>query len=273
MYVERFEDVTDPRLGRHIKHDPRSLAFAHPAVEVGTIRSVLWERRSPILNQGNLGSCTGNALTGILGTDSLGRTGQTSVTVKGDPKGVFAPGTYVLDEAFAVKAYELNTKLDDYAGTYPPSDTGSNGLAAAKTGQALGLLSGYTHGFSIEALQAALQSGPVMWGTLWLKSMFNVDAKGCVVVDRNSAQAGGHELVISGYNVEHDVYTVQNSWGIEWGVNGLAYVSGADMAWLLSQRGDITVPQYATVAPSAADPDATFLAAVVAWLKAKGYSV
>jgi hypothetical protein len=197
--------------------------------------------------------------------------------VKADSKGVFKAGTYQLDEAFAVKAYSLNTRLDSYSGQYPPNDTGSDGLAAASTGKALGLFSGYTHGFTIGALQSALQTGPVLWGTVWLNSMFETDENGFLKVDRNSAEAGGHELVISGYDVADDVYEIQNSWGTSWGVDGYAYVKGADMAWLLAQDGDITVPAYAVVpAPvpplpaPVSDADKVLAQAMVTWLKAKG---
>jgi hypothetical protein len=254
-------------------HDPRSLDYAHGVLPASAIQSVSWQRRAPILDQGNLGSCTGNALTGVLGTDSKGRTAPTSVTVKADGKGVFAAGTYALDEGFAVKAYSLNTRLDSFSGTYPPTDTGSNGLSAAKTGVSLGLLSGYTHGFSIAALQSALQSGPVLWGTLWLNSMFTTDSDGILKVDKSSGSAGGHELVISGYDTASDLYEIQNSWGTSWGIDGYAYVKGADMAYLLSQDGDITVPAYAAapVPAPVADADQVLYAAFTSWSTAKGY--
>lgn len=278
MHVRRFINPADARLGRHVRHDPRSLAYAFGSLPQSAIQSVSWQRRIPILDQANLGSCTGNALVGVLGTDSKGRTATESVTVKADGKGVFTAGTYALDEAFAVKAYSLNTLLDTYRGNYPPTDTGSDGLAAASTGKALGLLKGYRHAFTVDALRSALQAGPVLWGTVWLRSMFGTDADGFIKVDRTSGEAGGHELVISGYDVAEDVYEVQNSWGTSWGVDGFAYVHGADMAWLLSQDGDITVPEYAPApapvpvpTPQPADADQALYAALTTWAKAKGY--
>lgn len=275
MFQSRYE-ATDTRLGRHVRHDPRSLDYAVPELPETAVQSVLWERRIPILDQGQLGSCTGNALTGVLGTDSNGRIATDSVTVKADTYGVFAAGTYKLDEAFAIKAYSLNTRLDSYAGTYPPSDVGSSGLAAGATGKALGLLTGYSHALSVAALKSALQAGPVMWGTVWLNSMFKTDANGFIVVDKASGSAGGHELVISGYDVPSDVFTVQNSWGTSWGDQGLARVHGADMAWLLSQYGDVTAPVFAPVPTPTpvvptADADKTLCEAFKAWLAAKGF--
>lgn len=39
-----------------------------------------WERRVPIWDQGGIGSCTGHAMAGLIGTDGLGRTGRDDVT-------------------------------------------------------------------------------------------------------------------------------------------------------------------------------------------------
>lgn len=234
------------RLGRHVHHDPRSLAYAHGVLPSSAIKSVRWTRRVGIFDQGNLGSCTGNAAAGLVGTDSAGRQGATSVTITADQaaktKGVFKAGTYAVDEAFAVLCYELNTRLDTYSGTYKPTDTGSDGLAGAKTLQALGLADTYTHGFSIDALGSALQAGPVMIGVQWMNSMFDTDADGRIVVTRTSGVAGGHELCMDEIDVENGRYWVSNSWAESWGVGGRGYFTKADMVWLLSQQGDVTVP-------------------------------
>jgi hypothetical protein len=70
---------TDPRLGRHVQHDPRSLRYAHGVLPKTAIKTVDWTRRAPIFDQGQLGSCTGNAAAGLLGTDSATRPGLTWV--------------------------------------------------------------------------------------------------------------------------------------------------------------------------------------------------
>lgn len=273
MFIDRY-DPTDPRLGRFVKHDPRSLSYAAPVLPRSAIHTVEWVRRIPIFNQGATGACTGYALVGVLGTDSDDRTGYRSVSVKADPFGVFSPGRYTLDEDFAVKVYSLNTRVDPFAGTFPPHDTGSNGLAAGATGKTLGLLSSYTHAFSMDALRSALQSGPAMWGTLWLDSMYDVTRDGFLVVDRGSARVGGHELVISGYDAEEDFFTVQNSWGTEWGTDGYARVHATDMSWLLSQDGDVTIPHYAAPQEAVTDrADETLLRVFVAWAAAKGLTL
>lgn len=239
-------------LGRHAEHDPRSLVYAHGVLPQSAIKPVAWTRRIGILDQGQIGSCTGNALTGVLGTDSAGRTAATSVVVKADSKGIFSAGTYPLDESFALKAYELNTRVDNISGQYPPDDTGSSGLACGKAGQQLGLLTGYSHAFSLDALKSALQSGAVMIGIVWLNSMFDPKADGTVVVDKTSGVAGGHELVVSAWDGSR--FRLDNSWGTSWGSAGSGWVAEADMAWLLAQQGDVTVPAFAAVPAPPAPP-------------------
>src|SRR3954451_20502594 len=73
LLYERFHEVEREgmRLGRHLWLDARSLAYMienkieemnHP------VKTTEWERVIAILDQGKLGSCTGNAGTGALGT-------------------------------------------------------------------------------------------------------------------------------------------------------------------------------------------------------------
>jgi hypothetical protein len=265
------------RLGRHIEHDPRSLAYAHGVLPQSAIKTVEWTRRIPILDQGSLGSCTGNAGTGVLGTDSAGRTASTTVTITpagaAASHGLFTAGEHALDEAFAVALYSLATILDGVSGQYPPTDTGSTGLGVAKALKALGLAGSYTHAFSTAALNSALQTSPVMIGIPWLKSMFDTATDGRILVDHTSGIAGGHELELCRYDASTGEYWVPNSWNTSWGDKGWAYFTAADLTWLLSQQGDVTVPAWATAptpTPGPSDPDMAMALAAHSWLNAKG---
>lgn len=281
LYVKEYEP-TDPRLKRRVRHDRRSIRYAYPVYPKAIrLTRVHWQRRIPILDQGQIGSCTANAFTGLRGTDSAAGPGATSVAITdsaaANSQGLFSAGTAALDEAFALTAYSLETRLDSFPGQYPPDDTGSDALGAMVMAQNLGLVDTYLHVFSIAALQSALVNGGVMWGTVWLESMFDVDPNGFIRVDKRSGTAGGHELVLSGYDPSTDAYDLDNSWGAPWGRNGSAKVHGSDLKWLLSQDGDITVPQWTTTPAPAPVPvpeaaDAQFWAQCLAWGRAKGYT-
>lgn len=147
---------SDPRLGRHVYHDSRSRGFAAPEGGAGAWRSVRHQRFIPVLDQGQVGSCTGNAAAGCLGTGQFwGQATQQTLSA--------ADATH--DEGEAVKLYSAATALDQIKGTYPPDDTGSDGLSVAKACQNAGLISGYTHAFSLDALLSALSTQPVIVGT------------------------------------------------------------------------------------------------------------
>lgn len=213
------------RLGRHVEHDVRSLAYAVEAWSERRLQNALWRRRSPILDQGDVGSCTGNALAGYLGTDSSRARGLDGVT-----------------EDVALQLYELATKLDRVPGQYPPDDTGSTGLAVAKAGVHLDYLTGYHHALSLHAALTALQHGPVIVGTLWYDSFDQPDHNGQIEISRNAQVRGGHEYLLRGVDVgRHEVYC-DNSWGPDWGAQGSMVMTWSTLDELLDQHGDVTVP-------------------------------
>jgi len=202
------------------------------------LKTVLHERKVPVFDQGNLGSCTGNASVGAVATAPL-----------------FAalPASHpALDEALAVKVYGEATALDDYSGTYPPDDTGSDGLSVAKALQARGLISGFLHATSLVAMQAALQDTPVIVGTNWYQSMFTPDSNG--FVHPGGSVAGGHEWEVVGMDVDAKVFTAVNSWGTSWGLAGFFKISFADMDRLLHENGDCTQLLPLTAPPPTPTP-------------------
>jgi hypothetical protein len=255
-------------LGRRKQHDPRSIHYSIAPWPRWAVKAVDWTRRAPIFDQGDLGSCTGNAAAGLVGTDAVGYTGQTSVEISSH--------ALTVDETLAVQVYSLATQLDEYPGTYPPDDTGSSGLGAAKALQQLGLASAYFHAFSLEALNTALQRGPVMIGVDWYNSMFEPDKNGVIPVNRRSGVAGGHEFVVSAYVPNSGLYRMDNSWGGSWGIGGSAYFRTADLQALLSADGDVTQPTLVTpapVPPPVPDPAQPTEADVALWADARAWAM
>lgn len=218
----------DPRLGRHVNHDDRSRAFRVTQRET-TIIKTLWQRFIDILDQGNLGSCTGNAGTGAMGSSDLYDTVKDAWTR--------AFGSW--NEEGAVALYSAATKLDDDKDNYPPTDTGSDGLSIAKALKAAGMISGYQHGFSVDDMITMLQTRGVIMGSNWYTGMFYPDTKGVVKI--SGSVEGGHEYLVRGYDPATQMFSCDNSWGIGWGVNGSFSMSKATVTRLLKEDGDVTM--------------------------------
>lgn len=256
-HVHRYTHA-DPRLGRHIQHDSRSARYAVGVLPRRAIAKVKWARRIPILDQLSLGKCTAEALTGARGTDNAAGTGLTSVDISAaaaaKSSGFFTAGTHTLNDAFSTAFYSVETRGDAYPGQYPPTDTGSDALGAMKGAQLLGLAAQYQHAFSYTAAVSAIQSGPLLWGTEWLNSMYDPDASGHLMVDTKSGVAGGHELVLTGYDPETDDWDGDNSWNESWGLDGSFKIAGAKLKYLLGQDGDVTLPVWSVVSPPPVPP-------------------
>lgn len=218
----RFEDRTDPRLGRHQVHDERSWAY-RMAEDALPTKEVLHERHIPILDQGKIGSCTANAGLGMISTGPLWKST--------DP---------VWTEDDAVTLYGEETRLDDeqIPGHYPPDDTGSSGLYLCKALQQRKLIESYWHAFTLRALLAKLAVQPCAIGIPWFNSMFEPDRNGLVDVRTGSGRAGAHEVCADGIDPRHQLVRFPNSWSPSWGDHGYGWLSFMNLGWLLSQGGD-----------------------------------
>jgi hypothetical protein len=225
---------TDPRCGRHVEHDERSRAFAVGA-KATKLKTTFWSTQAPGLDQGEIGSCTGNAPTQLINTDLW-----TPIRTKILGKGKFG------DETYALKIYHQNTVLDGFPGTYPPDDTGSSGLAAAKTLKKFKLASAYHHAFAFSSLLRGLQTNPCIVGTVWTESMFDTDKN--FYVKPTGKEAGGHEYFCLGVDMEKDELWFRQSWGDGWGTEtdfcpSQAFrIRFADFQKLLANQGDATFP-------------------------------
>jgi hypothetical protein len=218
------EDHRHPfRLGRHIRHDSRSRAFA---VRGGApITSVLHRPNDIIaLDQGNLGACTGFAAAKCLST---------------------APFTNRFDSTVARGVYSDATKSDSYPGSWPPDDTGSDGLSVMKVCVKRGWIKSYQWAFNLDQALSALMERPGICGIEWRDDMFTPDDRGRV--KPSGAIAGGHEVCMIGYDRPHEEIILVNSWGPGFGVvfdgiTGVFRIRVDDFAALLATGGDVTFP-------------------------------
>ncbi len=212
--------VEGMRLGRHVAHDERSREFG--AARAPKIVSVKHAASGLPLNQGQIGSCTANALCGAL---------DSAPNVTGSP----------LDEAEAVRVYELETRLE--GNPYPPNDPGGSGLMVCKAAKQLGLISSYRHAFGIQHALEALVLRPVITGVSWYDSFDSPDPHtGAVEIANGAKVRGGHEIVADEIDAPNELVWFWNSWGPSWGVGGRFCMSFDTWDHLLQERGDVTVP-------------------------------
>lgn len=210
----------DSRLKAHVNHDPRSRDFAAETSGV-EIRTVMHPRNVPILDQGQFGSCTGNAAIGCIYSGSYVH----------DEFPVFQP------TEDGAKALYSAAECIDGDGPFPPHDNGSSGLSVAKALKSVGMIKSYRHAFSLEAALKALQSNPVIVGVNWYSDMYVPDADGRIRI--TGELRGRHEFVVRGCDAEKGLVMCDQSWGASWGAEGRFLLSWEDLGTLLGRSGDV----------------------------------
>lgn len=243
----------DPRLGRNVHHDSQSRRFRVPPRRV-PLHSIKHESGIGILDQGNLGACTGYS-----GIACLAR-GQFFPTITpSDP--------YQLDSAGAIRLYSKSTEIDPFAGTYPPDDTGSDGLSIAKALKAVGEISGYLWAFTLDEALGQLMQQPLITGIPWRESMYLPDAGGLVIP--SGPVLGGHEIAVDEYREDRGWVGFTNSWGPGFGLSGRFYLEAEAWGDLLNDQGDVTafVPSTEPEPDPIPDPDREFAAILKPWAR------
>lgn len=209
--------------GRVINHDPRSLAFKVPLdVEIKTIN---WEHKAPVLHQGTSNACTGMAFTQMVNMEC-----NTELRKKISGK------TDYLDDQFAYQVYSKATEIDEFPGQMPTEDTGSSALAVCKVAHRAEWISKYQTAIGWEECQKAIQTSPVMIGVLWTNMMNQPRDDGFIEPLGN--ELGGHEVLMTGLDVENQYVTLLSSYGESYGHRGQVKMKVDQFSWLLHQLGD-----------------------------------
>lgn len=224
--AQRIRIITERlKLGRHIEHDERSKNFAVKRLATGPV-SAVYQRHCPAFDQGDLGSCTGNAMAGALMTSPFWKPGR------------------ALTETDAVRLYSEATHLDNIQGNYPPDDTGSSGLAVAKAAKKEGWITGYEHAFGLDHLLQGLSQRPGIIGINWYTSFDTPLNSGECPLTANATIRGGHEVQMFKLDVKKKQIWCYQSWGPTWGglKNGTFWFSYTTLTRLLAEHGDATFP-------------------------------
>jgi len=207
---------------------------------------------SPIVNQGSIGSCTGNALSGAL--DYLDIQDGTYVpasrlfiyynervlegTVTEDAGAEIRTGIKTLN-----KLGSCNESTWKYSKTNLFKKPTKKAYAEAQTRT----ISEYKSIRSFNSLLACLASGyPVAFGYMVYESFESaqVTKTGIMPIPAITERAvGGHAVLAVGYDQKTKMVIVRNSWGTRWGDQGYFYmpfdfISNKDLAsdfWMIKR--------------------------------------
>jgi C1A family cysteine protease len=255
-----------------LKHIPakesRFSAALNPSA-TSTSPNIDWRNKdgvnwvSPILNQGNCGSCVAFSTIGTLETqmnitsgipgfnptysaEALFMCGGASCESGWEPSDAaqYLQSTGVPDEA--CMPYTSGATGNDVACSEACSDMASRSLK----------ITGYSHpsgglfgGGGANAVKAALQNGPVVT-TMTVYSDF-LYYSGGVYKHTTGSEEGGHAVSIVGFDDTQQAWIVRNSWGPDWGANGFVYVAYSDDSGVGDDTYGFQLPQpngYITMA-------------------------
>lgn len=194
--------------------------------------------KSTILNQGQEGACVGHGVTAEL----AGSPARVDFTHARLPAG--APHEA---QGFAFWLYHAAQRVDEYAGE---NYSGTSVNAGMKVARDAGFYDSWYWISTREQFRDTLiTKGPVVIAIPWLAGMY--EAPGGELVPEGN-EVGWHCILANGYDPAlawngqppREMARLQNSWGPEWGHNGLAWIT-MDRLWnrLLSVKGaDMAVP-------------------------------
>lgn len=198
------------------RHSPRSRRTVQPWHATGVVvRSVFHELLIASLDQGDLGACTGFATAGSLSSLPFGLR---------------------LTNTDGRNIYSLATKLDSFAGQWPPTDTGSDGNSAMTAAVQLKLAVSFIHADNLADMHAAIQTRDGIFGSNWTEAMSNPDPDGRARI--TGQILGGHEFAYVGFDKERGREVFRNSWGPLFGCNGYFWISSDDLQTLIDDGGD-----------------------------------
>ncbi len=216
----------DPKLDRMIEFDERSRNFSIAAVLTApTVTKKLWTCGT-YLDQGNEGACVGFSCAHELAAA---------------PQAI----SKITNQFARESIYWEAQKIDPWEGGAYPGATefyeGTSVLSGIKILRRMGYITSYRWAFNVDDLaNGVLQEGPAVIGIEWTTGMFVPDAKG--YVKPVGSVAGGHAILVRGYDSVKQVFRLRNSWGREWGINADCLISKADMADLLKRQGEVCFP-------------------------------
>lgn len=207
------------QFGRRIHFDERSRDYpVRTAVAGKEPRSYTW-RCTTLLNQGSTGHCVGFSFAHELAA---------------------RPVEVPVTNRMADRYYEQAKSMDEWPGD---NYEGTSVLAGARNGIALGFFARYRWAFNLNDVILALgHAGPAVLGINWHEGMSSPDKDGWI--KPSGDVVGGHAILCKGVSLNDEGYfTLHNSWGKAWGVNGCCRISFDDLYDVLADQGEACIPE------------------------------
>jgi C1A family cysteine protease len=206
---------------------------------------------SPILNQGNCGSCVAFATVATLET-------QMNVNYFGgmfrfSPQALFSCGGGACEMGWmpsaAAEYLQSSGAVDEACLPYTSGATGQDVACSETCGDAPSRsmkIASYSQPTNymkdVDSVKAALQKGPLVT-TLTVYTDFLLYKSGVYKQTTGKAE-GGHAISIIGYDDTKQAYIIRNSWGPDWGMDGFAYVSYDDISGVGSETYLFEAPKF-----------------------------
>lgn len=226
-YLPKYHWIPDPPDSRD---HPYALNNTVPVVNQVDLRSYC----SPIDDQGQLGSCTGNAIAGAI--DLIDRRNGRGLRVSRmfiyyqerllENDVYYDNGAYIRD---GIKAcYTYGAPLENIW-PYDASRWATRPSSAAYSDAQQRKVTGYSRCADFAAVKNALTAGnPVVVGFNVYSSFESnsVAATGIMPYPNTQRETllGGHAVCLVGFNDAHGWFIARNSWGPNWGDHGYFYM-------------------------------------------------
>ncbi|MGC8850236.1 MAG: C1 family peptidase [Candidatus Bathyarchaeia archaeon] len=197
---------------------------------------------SPILNQGNEGSCVGFAGAALKNWLEIAQKDYPGGEDGLSPRCIYnlaralegrlrEEGAYLRDALKGLQGFGTCTEAFWPYRPWVDSDVDPRRRVPAEKA-APWRISSYVRLESVdEVLQALASSHPVYAGVPWCSNWINVGSSG-KLPRGNMRIVGGHAILLLGYDLKEGRILLQNSWGKYWGARGYAWMYISDLKTL-----------------------------------------
>lgn len=146
--------------------------------------------------------------------------------------------------------YKYANATDEWA---PEQHDGTSIRSVMKVLSKLGFIKEYRWTNDLNTLiETVLNISPVVVGTSWSDKMSNPGADGFMNCSGNMDY--GHAYLIVGVDrtPKHEYFTIRNSWGRDWGIDGKAKIRFKDMQRLISKSmyGEVCLAVEREISPN-----------------------